>query len=346
MVLVIRWVTLEPRGSVNESDEVFTNLVSDVKDAYAEIRENKLSIDKTYLGTSDKYLKGGPGGTIQIMDYSGKSWITRQKRYSELKNKLTNKFGYSVDAEIVKKDGQEIAKMSDIPQLTEVTVNGIYYRTVYGLGGKEYVKDDLGVLTRRYAYCVRQKSLSALRPHLKPLPLTLAGTYEPETTYSAAYTEALFAIKNTPRSRWHLLSENAKLFLAYLNYSNNGQFGICLSSTTKKIRDNKGQVFLNNEGYNQWEIDLARIPMDVVLVNLYADTRKIYGKPKLNDVEKLGKDGTDWVAQGTIKNRELFCSYLPDAACTTSLTTKTQVDSKNFVDINKPRVSEQKPTAI
>lgn len=195
-----------------------------------------------------------------------------------------------------------------------------HHRAVYHINSKQYVLDDAGIPTRRYAYCVRQKGENNA-PLLKDLPDRKMLRWKFSNTGSNEWNDAMTkAVEEISKGReaWAELSVESKICLAYLNYANNGKLGVCLSSTPKRIRDNSGKAFANTEEHLIWKVDLAKIPHESVLINIYAREPKSEGtwtaaKGAGRKTERSAKDG-EWISQGTVKNRELFCSRVPPEA--------------------------------
>jgi len=302
-----------------------------------------------------KYLNPLNPGDRDIMDYSNESLITRDKRWLALVNLLkTGEFHWKFPVhkwEVITQGSDyligNIAKLARYVPVTPRPLQTGEHRAVYIMGSKEYVKDDLGTLTRRWAWCVRAAmDINNAQPMLKDLPNKsgdLRGKYN-QSLDSVAYHEAVTAITKYYREYWHTCSNRAKLFMAYLNYSNMGRIGVCLSSTSKKIRDNHDNPFKTAAGHSLWKVDLARIPTTVVLVNIYAESLHIHGIPSIKHNANIdgktkkiwsNKD-ENWVQAGTVKNREIFCSYVPTTACT--VTSMTQADVNDVWGSKTPRI--------
>ncbi len=210
-------------------------------------------------------------------------------------------------------------------------------RPIYKHNGKDYVLDDDGLLTRRIAFCVRRQATTRVAPEIKPVPVELSWKFANATEdWAVAMTQAVVAA-SAGRDTWSALSVEAKICLAYLNYANNGQLGICLSSTPKRIRANDGKAFADKADYLIWKVDLAKIPTTSVLVNIYAREPTDEGwsastvKPgKGGKGPKTVTRGADWIAQGTVKNRELFCSDVPEEAAESTSISAAMLEANNW----------------
>jgi len=192
-------------------------------------------------------------------------------------------------------------------------------RPIYTIRKRDYVLDDDGIPTRRYAFCVRPEFDGA--PKLKPPgALDWLGWRfsNSDSEWGAAMQQALDVVLGD-RSTWWTLDIKVKVCLAYLNYANQGFVGVCLSSTPKRVRDNIGKAFVDKENYSIWRVDLAKIPVEHVLINIYAREPRLEGWTAGHLTNGKTKEG-EWISQGTVKNRELFCSLVPKTAATSTLT--------------------------
>jgi hypothetical protein len=206
-----------------------------------------------------------------------------------------------------------------------------YYSLGQGEDVKTYVLDDAGTLTRRYAYCGRPPhSDDEHRPKVKSLDQFVkqyAIRFDnDETLWRDAMENAWDAIHPGGPDTWCNLSREAKVCLAYLNYANNGTLGVCLSSTFKRIRSNTGVAFIKQEGDSLWTVDLSMIPKSSVLINIYARNPEKEGW--LDTRNRSLKGG--WIAAGTVKNRELFCSLVPQVAAREGKVTPRMLMNDNW----------------
>ncbi|HSR99948.1 MAG TPA: hypothetical protein VLM79_22995 [Kofleriaceae bacterium] len=229
----------------------------------------------------------------------------------------------------VQLSGKEICKVTVFTPVGTPDIQVDHHRRIYRVRNKEYVLDDTGMPTRRYAFCVRQGQDGA--PSLKPLVprdklfWTLTSTdVEWNTAMLEAYTAATGA-----RDTWGALSAKAKVCLAYINYANNGKIGVCLAATAKRIRSNEGEGFVKATGHTVWKVDLAKIPSTTVLINIYARTPESEEWTAKRENRKNSKNGV-WIAQGTVKNRELFCSAVPSTAVTHRLSDASLLEADNW----------------
>jgi hypothetical protein len=186
-------------------------------------------------------------------------------------------------------------------------------RPVFGDKGKpykQYIKDDIGTFTRRFAYCVRPKDPALERP-VRKVEVPVGSASEPLKPANVRFanrdcwkTASALSVKVEGRDKWHEESWEVKLCLAYINYKYAGKLGYCLASAPLRVRDNEGKAFANTVGHSLWIVDLAMVPADVVLVNIYGR----YPSEEKN---------AEWISSGTAKNRECFSSDLPIDAVVT-----------------------------
>jgi hypothetical protein len=104
----------------------------------------------------------------------------------------------------------------------------------------------------------------------------------------------------------------------WLHQERGGSLGVCLTSTPKRLRDNKGVAFANQSWHLLWIVDLARVPGLVI---------NLYGWPGgLRGVANRSFDGRQWrewsqeqarghMLASVTKNRELFAQDIPASAC-------------------------------
>jgi hypothetical protein len=227
--------------------------------------------------------------------------------------------------------GKEICRISVFTPDGEPELKPGHHRPIHSVRNKEYVLDDMGIPTRRYAFCVRQEEGGA--PQLKTLPALNKLFWKltsGDDEWNEAMESALDAV-TAGRNSWGALSPKARVCLAYLNYANNGKLGVCLSSTAKRIRDNFGNAFVSAENFTMWRVDLAKLPAATVLVNLYARTPANEEWTAKRENRNGSKSG-GWISEGTVKNRELFCSAVPADAVTqkASYATLLEADKWNW----------------
>lgn len=265
-------------------------------------------------------------------------WIGQRRRLELVMQKLRDDPRYQVQ----KNDGTwEVIESESstplctvsvyIPKNEDITNVGNTPRAVYKINNKEYVIDDIGVPTRRFAYCVRMGNNEGDAPVLKEIDKSKLKPGQSKVkfkneTWKEAMKGAFDALKTKDRSQWHSLSDETKICLAYLNYAYDGCAGVCLSSTPKRIRDNEGKAFLRKEGHFVWKVDLAKVPTDAVLINIYGrDLPLKYEEGEDKDLKTLL-----WIAQGTVKNRELFCSDVPSAAAKKMNASAAMLEAENW----------------
>lgn len=315
-------------GSPERESPEFAKLESDWNTVCEELRESKRAADEKYLS---------PSG-LEVVEE--KSWFTNYHSAARLGGRRITaaveglrRLGYTVrptrtagDWEVVDSENVigTIHRVAPAPLLLRREVA----RSVFGDASnphKQYVLDDLGNHTRRFAYCVREKDPDAHRPKRKVEVLNKVDfrTKGDRTHFNRAAALVKAADK---RNQWYREQGAVKLFLGYFNYSHQGALGYCLASSPLRIRDNSGKAFADRQGYSLWIIDLALVPATVVLVNLYAQYPSVETVPR-----------HEWVSAGTAKNRECYCSDLPEAAVVkhVSLTEEMVTGSYNWKNLAK-----------
>jgi len=315
------------------ADGIETSVKDAFENAFSKARvattKAKDDIEKTWLAVAGSEKVATPKWFVSHYTEVGPS-IGVHRRLEAIMAKLE---GYDLArAEMtwtVSLESKQICKVSlwQPPDVTPGVLSG-NHRAIYRVRDKDYVLDDVGILTRRFAYCVRQGDGGA--PMLKPVPKKSSQRAckfsSGNATWDDAMKAAVAALQND-RSTWHELSREAKVCLAYMNYGNNGKIGVCLSSTPKRIRDNAGEAFLDKEGYTIWRVDLAKIPTSSVLINIYARESK-----DEQWTANLSGDTrpAEWIAQGTVKNRELFCSNVPATAAASKAATGSLLEADHW----------------
>lgn len=291
-------------GSPESESPGFTKLESDWNTVCQALRERKREADEKYLSLSG----------LEVLEE--KSWFTAYHSAAELGGRRITaavqgleKLGHTVRAGragewcVVDQD-QVIGTIHPVP-LQALVLRRAVSRAVFGDAAapyKQYVQDDLGNYTRRFAYCVRPKDPDLQRPVRKDEVLNKVDfRSKGDKTHFARAVKLAGTQEN--RDSWHTENPAVKLFLGYFNYSHQGTLGYCFASSPLRIRDNVGKAFANRQGDSLWIIDLALVPLDVVLVNLYAQYPPEASVPR-----------HEWVSAGTAKNRECYCSNLPETA--------------------------------
>lgn len=183
----------------------------------------------------------------------------------------------------------------------------------------EYVKDDRGVATRRYAYC--EKSIY----QFMELVLTgqMTGRYQllheavgKPTRVDEAAPDIVKKVSGDEREARGRLEREQLAFLHQWMGSGNQQRGLSLTSTPRlgAVYSNDADPFKEDDGV-RIKIDLAKVPGGVVLLNHYAASGV---KDTLTGVDpKRYQQGPDdpspdkYAYKGSVqKNRELFLERL------------------------------------
>ena len=204
---------------------------------------------------------------------------------------------------------------------------GAVARPVYRKRGanKQYVKDDLGRFTRRYAFA--EKSMNAF------VHLIMADEMVGKSVHSDLGGDP-FAKGPFAKSKYEYLESGdadrmTARELAFVNQEDGSttQRALALASTAKPLHGNEGYRFGRFNGV-LLEIDLAAIPVneDQLLLNLYSfdaqtgpddqrtlglETYNLKGGGKRGNLKATAaesKEHTDW---STSKNRELSLLKLP-----------------------------------
>ncbi len=186
-----------------------------------------------------------------------------------------------------------------------------------GDGAKQYVADDNGIPTRRYAYVeksihqfVELSATGAMAGRYQRLHEAL-GVWDPSKLKKIAEHESeIIVAKNTP-----LVTTLTSAQLAVLHQwtgSGTTQRGLSLTSTPREnaVYGNAGESFREADGV-RIKIDLLKVPKNVVLLNHYAAggikdlTAKV--NPDLVSPSNVYKTG---YRPSVIKNRELYLERL------------------------------------
>lgn len=210
------------------------------------------------------------------------------------------------------------------------------YRDIYKKLGKEdgdnneYILDDLGNHTRRYAYMEKSyyqwmafKEKGFLTGKKQDLVGAATGVSGKEVDPTDFETQGM---KKDEQDIFNKIvkpddtEENRKIALAHMHQwkgSGPGQRGLSLTSTDKDeaIYGNSGESFKSADGA-KFKIDLAKTnPADNILVNHYSNesqTRKKLTGSAVGSDRQLG--GKYQYERSVIKNRELYLQNLtPDA---------------------------------
>ena len=320
-------------GVSDEEARLFEEAVSQAR---TRVREIKADLEKTWFAVAGE-LQLPPTEPPWFADHykAIKSKIGGARRLAAIMEELQG-YDAALGGSIwqVRQGDKAICKVG-LYDPQPVAVEDGHCRAIHRIGGKEYVLDDDGIPSRRYAYCVRKEDDQG-KPMLKPWeePDTYGWKFNNQggsagewNTAMAAAIQAIKDMKDHGRGGWGGLSVKAKVCLAYLNYANGGLVGLCLSSTLKRVRDNYGRAFVKAEDLTIWKVDLAKIPTTHVLINIYLRAPKQENWQIQNRKrEKTGK----WILQGTVKNRELFCSEVPAAATQRALSTPDLLQADNW----------------
>lgn len=211
------------------------------------------------------------------------------------------------------------------PVVVATTARTVYKRKVADLGedfkkadNNQYVKDNRGVYTRRYAYGAKTIKGCKILKSGQPL----VGKYARKVN-SDIYKVDADLQKNFPT-----LAGSSKLKLEEMLHVNQElgsgihQRGICLASTSKLVHGNKGEAFLQPGESVLVKVDLARVDPKIALYNLYSQPAQVLtiGMNRVREVkknnvvirtEKYDADESKLHTDtSTAKNRELFLEYL------------------------------------
>lgn len=216
--------------------------------------------------------------------------------------------------EIVIKQGEGVERPVYKKKLGPFSEN-----TDYTKGPNEYVKDDNGFFTRRYAY--GYKTLGACQFMMKG-DEALKGRYAAKGADVKSIDADLRTMYTLPGDKKSLTKEEM-LFVNQEKGSGDQQRGMCLSSSPNKtIHGNKGETFAFDNDTDKpnilLKVDLAQVPLNQEqLFNLYSQeaqtkTIGISGtKPKSKGggtfTAAWAKEHTD---TSTAKNREIFLLQL------------------------------------
>ncbi len=190
-------------------------------------------------------------------------------------------------------------------------------RNDFKKGPNQYVKDDNGVLTRRYAY--DYKTLGACKHLMEVEGGALKGRYVAQGKEIKSIDPALRGMYSLDQSKTALMKEEV-VFVNQEKGSGDQQRGICLSSSPDKvIHGNKGETFEFDKDTNKpnvlLKVDLAQVSEgQEVLFNLYSqDAQKLTiglaGKKPTGD--PFDSDWAKWHTDtSTAKNREIYLREL------------------------------------
>jgi hypothetical protein len=192
-------------------------------------------------------------------------------------------------------------------------------------GAKEYIKDDWGTITRRYAYAEKSgEQISSLTTNksLKGRYMQDAEDVNDALTASDATSEMLIPTRKESVEGGGTLSTEEMLFLHQEKGSGPEQRGVSISSTPKLLFGNSGEAF-RAVGGRTMKIDLAQIPAAPEdarvpnLINYYSPDSRAQ---KENWAKSFTWTNDDQVTRvqdpahfqdSTTKNRELFLRELP-----------------------------------
>lgn len=179
-------------------------------------------------------------------------------------------------------------------------------------GPKHYIQDSFKTYTRRFAFCVK-KPVNG-RPEHK---WEANNIIKPGDFWE--HPGDRHAIDDFIRSGLRNVSGHARSEIVmqamWLHQERGGTLGVCLTSTPKRLRDNKGVAFARKEGESFWVIDLARVPGWVI--NLYGRPDLVRGIANQSAERRWTQaEARDHMLASVIKNRELFAADIPASACT------------------------------
>jgi hypothetical protein len=188
--------------------------------------------------------------------------------------------------------------------------------TAFAMRAAEYVQDDRGVYTRRFASAA--KIIDDLRKISTKGELT--GRFQQSNEKNRALTISASMRQDFPEladPKKMKLSLEQMLYIHQELGSGDQQRGICLTSATKTTHySNRGAPFLNKHTYVVM-VDLARVPLrKCLLYNLYsqeAQTKTIglARKHEIDPTKVRDATSTKWHTDAsTAKNREIFLRVL------------------------------------
>ncbi|PZO52922.1 MAG: hypothetical protein DCF15_13170 [Phormidesmis priestleyi] len=213
------------------------------------------------------------------------------------------------------------------------------HREIYQKLGKEagenneYVKDDFGNYTRRYAYMEKNyhqwmayQEQGYLTGNTQDLIGSVTGTsamkVDPTNFDQQQLTDNEEAVHRKYKSKD---GDTNKLILAYLHQwqgSGPGQRGLSLTSTPTDdaVYGNKGEPFKSSDGV-KFKVDLAAVKPENILINHYSHdgkTRQSLTEGRKDDADRRlgGESGGKYHYQyerSVIKNREVYLQYLTSA---------------------------------
>lgn len=304
-------LTIEYTEEANQID--FSNIAQ----AFLDLRSCKREIDKKHLSTS------GSPKPLHMAEYRSELEGYRRSKIQILEQSL-KRLGYSLTSsnsifEVISPENRVVATLywnADLRIMESAKCRNVL-KPSWGFGAREpwmpkqYVMDDLGTPTRRFAFCVKRCDPRHERPEHKwnTSGLRKIGDFWEHPSDGPAVED--FIQSGLTRA----VSAEVGMMAMWLHQERGGLLGVCLSSTPKRLKDNSGTPFAKTPGDSFWVIDLARVPPLVI---------NLYGRPELlRGVANRSSDGRDWtreqarehMLQSVTKNRELFAQNIPPDAC-------------------------------
>lgn len=309
--------------SVVTSDTASKQSVADLKAALAAIRKTRQA-HKQQLEADLKSGRGHIGDYPAELDDGTANPMSALMKTEPFAAKRLKAAGAGTAGEIRDKDDNLVAKVAlGLGAFSDTTVADApegqrkTFTRDSGDGAKQYVADDCGVPTRRYAYVeksihqfVELSATGAMAGRYQRLHEAL-GDWDPGKLKKIAEHESeIIVAKGTS-----LVTTLTPAQLAVLHQwtgSGTTQRGLSLTSTPREnaVYGNAGESFREATGV-RIKIDLLKVPKNVVLLNHYASggikdkTAKV--NPDLvtsSDVYKTGYRAS------VIKNRELYLERL------------------------------------
>ena len=243
--------------------------------------------------------------------------ITPEKLKARLPNTLQMEAG-GADEQIIKYDGMIVYKILTGNNAFEKVDTGEVglARDVYVKKGsnKQYIEDDRGVFTRRFAYAEKsKKQMDATLNVNKPL----LGRYAEAGNSLYKKSDRIKETYGFTTGPDEDMNVAEMLYVHQEKGSGDEQRGVSISSTNKPLHGNSGDEFKSPGGYTL-KIDLAKVPKGPDnLFNLYSKRAQdqTIGLERKGAKGKIINDAAESKAHtddSTAKNRELFLRELRD----------------------------------
>lgn len=313
--------------------------------AFESLRAAKGEIDAPYLAGPEQHSEWQGRGVEMTRQYAESLISHSAARRKMLLQALSGSYRAVPDGNECRlfKDSTHVAtlvvaaKPLFAPQRVEVPHGGGLYpiricRSIFSIKSidseknevdKHCVQDHFGVLTRRFAYCVRPPDGSDLHRPLAKWAPNGSGLWKEDDGLSLSgelkrRVQAWLAKPDSPPA------EDVLKIVVWLHQERGGNLGVCLSSTPKRVRDNQGKAFANAVGDSLWVVDLAKVPW--IVVNLYKLKSPLGIASSDNDDAWWAKHMTN----SATKNRELWTRQVPANACRQVRLSQSFLDDQAF----------------